>query len=64
MCPEKTGKPGREPVCAARPLTTSRSPRWNFTKYLVDRDGRVVQRFDARVEPGSPELTGAIEDLL
>ena len=40
------------------------APRWNFTKYLVDRDGRTVQRFDTRVEPGSPELTRAIEDLL
>jgi len=40
------------------------APRWNFTKFLVDGDGRVLQRFDTRVEPESPELTGAIEKLL
>ena len=37
---------------------------WNFTKYLVDRNGRVVARFDAPVEPGSKELTSAIEEAL
>ena len=37
---------------------------WNFTKYLVDRNGRVLARFDAPVEPGSKELTSAIEGAL
>ena len=37
---------------------------WNFTKYLVDRNGRVLARFDAPVEPGSKELTSAIEEAL
>src|SRR5579863_3206848 len=37
---------------------------WNFTKYLVDRSGKVVARFDAPVEPGSKELTSAIEEAL
>jgi len=37
---------------------------WNFTKYLVDRDGKVLARFDAPVEPESPELTSAIEAAL
>lgn len=40
------------------------APRWNFTKYLVDPEGRVVQRFETRVEPGSTELTRAIEEIL
>ena len=42
----------------------SRAPAWNFEKYLVAADGRVVQRFGSRVTPESPELTGAIEQLL
>ena len=30
--------------------------RWNFTKFLVDREGKVVQRFEPDVTPDSPEL--------
>src|SRR5579864_2188429 len=37
---------------------------WNFTKYLVDRNGKVPARFDAPVEPGSKELTSAIEEAV
>ena len=37
---------------------------WNFTKYLVDRDGKVLARFDAPVEPMSKGLTSAIEAAL
>jgi glutathione peroxidase len=61
--------PGSVKGDQAHPLFThlareSRAPRWNFTKYLVDPEGRVVQRFDTTVEPESPELTGAVEELL
>ena len=40
------------------------APRWNFTKYLVDRNGIIVQRFDTMVEPTSPEVRKAIESVL
>ena len=33
---------------------------WNFCKFLVGKDGKVVQLFDAGVEPESAELTAAI----
>lgn len=39
-------------------------PRWNFTKYLVGRDGKVIKRFDAPVSPESPEIAAAIEAAL
>jgi glutathione peroxidase len=39
-------------------------PSWNFNKYLVSADGKVVQRFDSRVRPESTELQKAIEQLL
>src|ERR1700682_2814048 len=29
--------------------------KWNFTKFLVDRDGKVIQRFEPAVKPDSPE---------
>lgn len=38
--------------------------KWNFTKFLVDRNGRVVQRFEPAVTPDSKEVTGAIEKLV
>jgi glutathione peroxidase len=38
--------------------------RWNFTKFLVDRQGRVVRRFEPKVTPDSQEMTEAIESLL
>jgi glutathione peroxidase len=47
----------------ANPKTGGEIP-WNFTKYLVDRDGKVLARFDAPVEPESKELTSAVEAAL
>jgi glutathione peroxidase len=38
--------------------------RWNFTKFLVDREGKVVQRLEPDVTPDSPELAQAIEKAL
>ena len=48
---------------AANPKTGGEIP-WNFTKYLVDRNGKVLARFDAPVEPDSKELTAAVEAAL
>ena len=38
--------------------------KWNFTKFLVGRDGRVVKRFEPDVEPDSREVIEAIEAQL
>lgn len=35
--------------------------QWNFTKFLVSRQGEVVNRFEPRVSPDSKEIVGAIE---
>jgi glutathione peroxidase len=37
---------------------------WNFEKFLVNRDGKVIGRYKSAVEPLSPEMTGAIEAAL
>lgn len=37
---------------------------WNFEKFLVDKNGRVVGRFKSSVQPDSSELTEAIEQAL
>ena len=34
--------------------------RWNFEKFLVSRDGRVVARFSPMTAPDAPEITAAI----
>ena len=35
--------------------------KWNFNKFLVGKDGKIVKRFDSKVAPESEELTKAIE---
>jgi glutathione peroxidase len=37
---------------------------WNFQKYLVDRNGKVVARFESDTEPDDPALVAAVERLL
>jgi glutathione peroxidase len=39
-------------------------PSWNFCKYLVGKDGKVVQFFPSKVAPEAPELRAAIEKAL
>ena len=38
--------------------------KWNFNKFLVGRDGKIIKRFDSKVKPDAPELTEAIEAAL
>lgn len=38
--------------------------KWNFTKFLVDRQGHVVARFEPNVDPNTPAVREAVEKLL
>jgi glutathione peroxidase len=38
--------------------------QWNFTKFLVDKNGKVVARFEPKVTPESPDVAAAIEKAL
>ncbi len=38
--------------------------RWNFGKFLIGRDGKVIARFEPDVEPDDAQITKAIEDAL
>jgi glutathione peroxidase len=38
--------------------------RWNFTKFLIGRDGKILNRFDSKVKPDSAELIQAVEAAL
>ena len=46
-------------------LTASNpEPTWNFCKYLIDKNGKVLQEFPSLVTPESPNLRGAIDAAL
>ncbi|GAB3243295.1 glutathione peroxidase [Chitinimonas naiadis] len=47
---------------SAKGLLGTEAIKWNFTKFLVDRDGKVVDRFAPTTKP--EELTSQIESLL
>jgi len=38
--------------------------KWNFTKFLVGKDGKVIARFETPVKPDAPEVISAIEKAL
>ena len=38
--------------------------KWNFTKFLLDRNGKIVGRFEPAVTPDSPQVIAAIESAL
>src|SRR5215467_109424 len=38
--------------------------KWNFSKFLIGRDGKILKRFESKVVPNSPEVTQAIEAAL
>jgi len=52
------------PLYAELLARTGQSPKWNFHKYLVDRDGKQVTSFGTRVEPDNGDLIGAVERML
>ncbi len=37
---------------------------WNFNKFLVGKDGRVIEKFGSKVKPDDPGLAAAIEKAL
>ncbi len=48
----------------ASPKPVEGDVRWNFEKFLVGRDGKVIGRYDPDVTPGDAVLTGAIDAAL
>jgi len=59
--------PNRHPLYVL--LTGEGSPvpgdiKWNFTKFLIGRDGKILERFDSKVKPDSAELVQGVEKAL
>jgi glutathione peroxidase len=42
----------------------TQEPAWNFNKYLLDKNGKVISHFDSGDKPQSKKITSAIEQLL
>jgi len=63
--PQSVTGAGAHPFFAALAKASGgQPPRWNFHKYLIDRQGRTVESFQSAVDPLDARLTGGIERLL
>jgi glutathione peroxidase len=66
----KVSVKGDDQTALYRYLTKEANPavagdiKWNFTKFLVDRSGNVVERFEPAITPDSKEVVSAVEKLL
>lgn len=49
---------------AEQPAPIGDEPKWNFTKYLLNRRGEVVARFEPRTTPKDPKLVEKVLELL
>jgi glutathione peroxidase len=49
---------------AATTLGANATPKWNFHKYLVGRDGRLLSAFSTATKPQDPQVIAAIEAAL
>ncbi|OBU70812.1 glutathione peroxidase [Stenotrophomonas maltophilia] len=63
---EKVHVVGAEATPLYQRLTaaTGVAPGWNFHKYLIGRDGRVIAQFASKVTPDDPQLIAAIDRAL
>ncbi|MEH6433467.1 glutathione peroxidase [Massilia sp. DD77] len=52
------------PLHAELAKITGKEPKWNFTKYLIGRDGKVIEHFPSKVTPEDPQVVGKIEQAL
>lgn len=59
--PQKVTGAEAHPLYRQLTAATGQTPRWNFHKYLIDRDGRVTGNFASQVAPDDPALLKAIE---
>jgi glutathione peroxidase len=54
----------RNPLFAELDRRTGQQPRWNFHKYLIDRNGKQVMSFESSVQPDDKRLLEALRKLL
>ena len=54
----------RNPLFAQLAQATGTAPKWNFYKYLIDRNGKIIDSYSSMTSPSSSSLVGDIEGLL
>ena len=52
------------PLYASLTKATGKEPKWNFTKYLIDRNGKVIEHYPSKVTPDDKQLVSKIEQAL
>lgn len=56
--------PDAHPFYTSLKAETGFTPRWNFNKVLIDKNGEVVATFGSNTPPQSPAITRLIDDML
>nr|WP_295774606.1 glutathione peroxidase [Rhodoferax sp.] len=56
--------PKKNALYAELSKATKTEPKWNFNKYLIDRQGKVLANYPSKVEPTSTTLVAALEKAL
>jgi glutathione peroxidase len=56
--------PGKNTLYKELEKATGKAPQWNFHKYLIDRNGKVVANFPGEVAPENPIFLAAIEKAI
>lgn len=44
--------------------TTGEKVTWNFNKFVVDKTGKIVKRFDSKVKPGDDQFLKVVDSIL
>jgi glutathione peroxidase len=52
---------GAGPVYQGLIAASGEAPKWNFHKYLIGRDGKLLESFASKVAPEDPKLVSAVE---
>ncbi|MGD2064599.1 MAG: glutathione peroxidase [Nitrospirota bacterium] len=60
----RVARDGADPLYQRLAETAGEYPAWNFHKYLLDRQGRLVASFPSRVRPDDPRLVKAVDAAL
>jgi glutathione peroxidase len=62
----KTSVAGKDanPLFRQLAAQTGKAPAWNFHKYLIGRDGKVVAQFASHTTPSDPQLLKTLEQQL
>ena len=53
-----------DPLYRILAKATGEEPSWNFNKYLVDKNGKIVKHYKSSVKPSDKELRGDVEKAL